>query len=165
MSSVVKEIVTNISSYYEIYEKKQVKNNTKTDTTLEIKSYVNKNVEDITRDLETNGFKPIVIGTGKKIIKQYPKKGSIITNKSKIFLITNDEEIKMPDFTGYSINEVNTLCSLLNIKVSYKGTGYVYRQTIAKDSEITDDELIVYLKDLITNKEVGQPEESEKKDE
>ena len=165
MSSVVKEIVTNISSYYEIYEKKQVKNNTKTDTSLELKSYINKNTEDIIKDLETKGFKPVVIGTGKKIIKQYPKKGSIITNKSKIFLITNDEDIKMPDFTGYSINEVNTLCSLLNIKVSYQGTGYVYKQTIPKDSEITDDELIVYLKDLITNKEVDQPEETEKKDE
>ena len=45
----------------------------------------------------------------------------------------------MPDITGWSSNEVITLCQLLNIKYKITGYGKVVSYSIAKDTEITND--------------------------
>lgn len=147
MTSVVKEIVTNISSYYEIYDE-----NIQTGESLKcymMDSYVNKKKEDVVSELNEFSKKLVVIGDGEKIVNQYPKKGIEVTEKDLIILVTNDSEnIKVPDFTGYSINEVKTILSYLNINYEFDGNGYVYQQSIDKDTLIVDDMTItLYFKD------------------
>ena len=89
--------------------------------------------------LKKLGLTIIKLGSGKYIINQYPEKGSAILIGNKVFLLTSDTEYKMPDITGWSSSEVQTLCKLLNIKYTIKGNGVVKSSTIASDTIITKD--------------------------
>lgn len=147
MTSVVKEIVTNISSYYEIYDGK--KEEVKKAEIFTISRYVNNKTENVVGQLKEFGINPVVIGNGDKIISQYPEVGTSVTNKDMVVLVTNDNvNLKVPNFIGYSLSEVKTLMSYLNINYEIEGNGYVYKQSIDKDTIITEEMNIkIYLRD------------------
>ena len=147
MTTLVKEIVTNISSYYEIYNGNE-ETVEKVDY-LVMDNYLNKKIEDVITKFTDFGINPIVIGEGNKIVSQYPNKNINLTKKDMVILITNDDtNIKIPDFTGYSLNEVKTILSYLDISYEIEGSGYVYKQSIAKNTLVSDDMTIkLYLKD------------------
>lgn len=152
MSSVVKEIVTNISSYYEIYD--DTTNEVEVLDMLEITSYKNKNTSEVLSTLKDFGVKTIIIGDGNKVIDHYPSKGIKITNKDLVILLTNDNNHKIPDFTGLSMNETKTLLSYLDIQYTIEGNGYVVSQSIAKDTLITDEMVLnLVLKDYYVKEE------------
>ena len=70
---------------------------------------------------------------------------------AKRMLGGDKENIKVPDFNGYSLSEVKTILSYLDINYEIEGNGYVYSQSIEKDSLIVDDMTIkIYLKDYYT---------------
>ncbi len=138
LGEVVKDIIKNISKYYNIYDFKDEENLL---STYEINNYVNHDVNEVLLELEKNNLKPIVIGNGKTIINQYPK-NSKITIGDKVFLITDSNEIKMPDLNGYSKSEVITLCNLLDIDYIINGNGYVKTQSI-KSGEIVNKKSIL----------------------
>ena len=48
----------------------------------------------------------------------------------------------MPNILGYSKNEVDLLCKLLNISVKYNGEGYVTSQSIKANELITKDSVL-----------------------
>ena len=57
----------------------------------------------------------------------------------------------MVDLTGYSKNDVITLCNLLNLDYIINGNGYVEKQSIEANSLIKDDSILeVKLKLLYT---------------
>ena len=157
MSTVVKEIVTNISSYYGIYKEKHEEG--KKADKLTVMSYINKKTNEVKANLDNFGVKTFIIGNGDKIIKQYPNNGIEITKKDKVILVTNDaKNIKMPDFKGLSLNEAKTLLAYLNLEYEIEGNGYVYKQSIAKDELVKDDmKLKLFLKE-------NYPKEDNKKD-
>ncbi len=110
MTVLVKEIVTNISSYYEIYNGNE-ETVEKVDYFV-MGNYLNKKTEDVISEFTDFGINPIVIGEGNKIVSQYPKKNINLTKKDMVILVTNDNGgIKVPDFNGYSLNEVKTILS------------------------------------------------------
>jgi len=153
MTEVVKEIVTNISSYYEIY-------NGKTEQVdkieyFKMENYNNKKIDTVLLDFNEFGIKTIVIGNGDKIINQYPSSGINLTKKDMVVLVTNDKSnIKIPDFIGYSLNEAKTILSYLNVEYVIEGNGHVYQQSVEKDTLITDDMIItLYLKDYYIKEE------------
>ena len=161
MSTVVKEIVTNISSYYDIYDgEEQVSKKLDKYTIL---SYKNKKTEDIINSLSSSGIRIVVIGEGDKVIDQYPKSGSVLTSKDMVILVTNDDtHVKVPDLNGYSLSQVKTILSYLNIKYDIQGNGYVYDQSISKDTYIDKDMTItVYLKDYYEKEEKQDEEENQ----
>ena len=79
---------------------------------------------------------PIVLGNGKYIINQYPLSGSKVISGSKVFLLTDDSTITMPDVTGWSTNEIIRFCNLINLKYTLTGYGKVISTNIAKDTVI-----------------------------
>ena len=81
-------------------------------------------------------MKVIALGEGKKIINQYPASDTVLNAGNKIILITNDSKIKMPDISGWSRNDVQTLASLIGIEVNFNGYGYVKSYSIKKDTII-----------------------------
>ena len=86
--------------------------------------------------LENTPINLVVIGNGKYIINQYPLKGGIVLENGKLFLVTNSNEITMPDMSGWSLNDVKTYCNLVGIKLEYSGYGYVTTQSIAANTTL-----------------------------
>lgn len=138
-ASAIKEIITNISKYYNIYEEEKVTIST---SQITLGNYINKSVSEIENDLKEFGVNIIKIGNGDKIIKQYPPIDTKIIKEDKVYLVTNGEKISMPNITGFSKNEVDLLSKLLNISVKYNGDGYVVSQSI-KENEIIGEESIL----------------------
>lgn len=131
LSEPIKEIIKNVSKYLNIYSKKEVENQ----EIKKINNYINKSLESTKEDLNKNNLKPIIIGDGNIIINQYPINKNI-TTEDKIFLITNSNNITLPNLKGYSKNDLEVLCNLLNITCITKGNGYVTLQSIPEGTKI-----------------------------
>lgn len=140
LSNVVKDVIKNISKYYNIYD---AEDEEKDKNNYQLENYLNKDLESVLKELEEVGIKPIVLGNGDTIINQYPKK-IVVGSEDKVFLVTNSEEITMPNLIGYSKSEVIALCELLNIEYVINGNGYVKSQSI-KASDLINKESILEL--------------------
>lgn len=136
ISNAVKEIIDNLSKYYgtEKSENTGIKI-----TEYEVENYVNKKTSLIEQNLKNQGVKYQLIGTGSKIIKQYPEEKDIITNNDTIYLITNDDAITVPNVIGLSSKVAKTLLEKLGIKVNLDGVGYVVEQSVPEQTAITDN--------------------------
>ena len=112
---------------------------------LTLDSYINKKTEDIKKDLELKGITPVVIGSGDKIISQYPSKGETVLSYDKVFLITNGDQNKMPNLTGYSRSEVIYLMNALEYDYEIDGYGYVTGQSIAAGADVGTNKVKITL--------------------
>ncbi len=101
-----------------------------------IPQYINHSVQDVTEDLKKQKLTPVILGNGKIIIDQYPKAATKTVDTAKVFLLTNGSEIKMPDVTNWSANEIIRLCNMLNLQYTLKGFGNVLSTNILKDTVI-----------------------------
>lgn len=135
LSNAIKEIVNNASKYYG-------NDDTATPeipiTEYEMPSFINKDLESTKTTLTSQGMTYTVLGTGNKVIKQYPEKGDTITNKDTVYLITNDQNLTIPNVIGLSSKVANSLLSLLGVKVNLDGIGYVTAQSIPESTPITE---------------------------
>ncbi|MBR2138920.1 MAG: penicillin-binding protein [Bacilli bacterium] len=133
--SAVKELVINVGTYLNLYDKRV----DKTGKLYTTDTYVNKSVNDVVSALDVNNMDSVVLGEGTKIINQYPPANNKLSVGSKIFLVTNDSKYIMPNIKGWSRNEVNVLATLLGFDVSFEGVGYVKSFNIEAGSEINKD--------------------------
>ena len=85
------------------------------------------------------GMAVTVIGNGDKVTKQYPSNGDKVTEGTKVFLITNDSNLTVPDLNGLSSKQAEDLLQVLGISVVLQGNGYVTGQSIASGIPITDN--------------------------
>jgi len=143
LSSVVKSVVENTSKYLNIFSKvseKVIENNI-------VDNYLNLKTSDVTKKLNKKKIDYAVVGSGDKIIGQYPERNEILDSNDKLLLVTNDKKYTMPDFIGYSKKQVRAICDMLHLKCSYDGYGYVSRQSVLKGKEIkTGSEVTFTLK-------------------
>lgn len=135
LATAIKEIVNNLSKYYGTEDQ-----NTSSIKIKEyvLENYVNKKTEDAKTSLESLGIKYTVIGSGNKIVKQYPEKNDTITSADTLYLITNDSTITVPNVIGLSSKSAQNLLKKLNIKVNLTGVGYVTEQSIQEGTPITE---------------------------
>lgn len=136
LSQAVKEIITNVSKYYNIYDEKV---DEETVSSVKISNYLNKSVTDIKNELIEQGLNPIILGDGQQIINQYPIVNTSLVSGDKVFVLTNSDNIKMPNLTGYSKSEIIALASLLNIDYFINGNGYVVSQSIKTNENVNSD--------------------------
>ena len=78
----------------------------------------------------------VIIGDGDKIIKQYPVKGTTLNVGNKVFLLTNDTKYNMPNIKDWSRNDIQTFADLINLKVTFEGTGYAESYNFKNNEEI-----------------------------
>lgn len=131
----VKSIVNNLSQYYgqDKEEDKKVKE-------YKLPSFKNKDLNSTIELLNQNGItNHQVIGKGTKVINQYPSKKVLVSSDDTIYLITNDSNITVPNVTGLSSKEAKSILKMLGIKVKLNGSGYVTKQSIAPNTQITDN--------------------------
>lgn len=139
ISNAVKEVVLNTGKYLGT-EKQEA-----TDSVIEYKipSFTNKDLEKVKTTLTNNGMNYQIIGNGTKVVKQYPSAKTIVTNKDKIYLITNDNNYVIPNVVGLSSKEAKSLLEVLDVKVKLEGSGYVKAQSISENTPITSGMEIV----------------------
>lgn len=135
LSNAIKEIVNNASKYYGNDDAAEHKVEI---TEYKVPSFTNQKLESVKTTLTSNGITYQVIGNGDKVIKQYPEKNDKITNKDTVYLITNDQNLTIPNVTGLSSKVANNLLNLLGVKVKLEGVGYVTSQSIAEATAITE---------------------------
>lgn len=137
ISTAVLEIISNLSKYYGTEVTETVGEKI---TSYTMPSYKNKKLEDVSKTLTDNGIgSVVVIGNGAKVIDQYPPKGTTIVNKDRVFLLTNDNSIKVPNVKGYSSKEAKELLKLCGIKTSFTGNGYVVNQSVEAGVDVTNN--------------------------
>ena len=135
LSNAIKEIVYNASKYYGNDDTASAKIEV---TDYEVPSLINKDLESVKTTLTAAGMKYQTIGNGTKVVKQYPEQSDTITNQDTIYLITNDQNLTMPNLVGLSSKVANSLLNLLGVKVKLDGVGYVTAQSIAPNTKITE---------------------------
>ena len=130
IAPAIKDVVVNVSKYLNI------DTNSSSDEKYIVEDYSNKIVTDIKRNLEEKEIRVITLGTGNKIISQYPSKGISLYNDDLVVLLTNDYNKTMIDFTGLSYKEVKLILELMDVEYNLTGYGYAYSQNIPSGNKV-----------------------------
>ena len=141
IASPVKEVLINTAKYLSIEEK--VTEN----KSIELEDYSNKLVTDVKKELTDNGIKVITLGNGSKIINQYPLAGLKVYKNDLVVLLTDNDNKKMPNFTGLSYKEVKEILNLMKVEYELSGYGYAGNQNIPP-GETIDKKVIIEFKGL-----------------
>lgn len=140
MKDVIGDLIVNISKYLELDTKAEEQVPSLKKYTMP--SFINKNKTEVVETLKNEQLNYTVIGNGTKIIKQFPSATVKVSELDKIFLITNDTNITMPNLIGYSITEAKTLLDLLDITYEIEGNGYIVNQSIATGTPIKKEDSV-----------------------
>ncbi|MCM3078442.1 penicillin-binding protein [Brevibacillus invocatus] len=94
-----------------------------------------------------------VIGTGTKIVEQYPAPYSKVVSGQQIVLVTDRVQgTKMPDLTGKSLRDVMEFTSILHMQVKPTGVGFVAQQSIPPGTQLQGGETL-----MVTLKSESEP--------
>lgn len=140
MQSVIQDFVKNVSKYLDLDTEEEEK--VAALKKYSLPSFINKTTNEVVNTLKNEKLNYIVIGNGAKIIKQYPSKDTKVSELDKIYLITNDANITMPNLIGYSISEAKTLLNLLDISYEIEGNGYVTSQSISTNTILKKEDIV-----------------------
>ncbi|USS85527.1 penicillin-binding protein [Fructilactobacillus myrtifloralis] len=88
-------------------------------------------------ELQKQKVNSVVIGTGATVQQQSPAPKAPADLSARVLLRT-DGQLKMPDLTGWSKEEVEELARLVNLQVNYNGTGHVKDQSIKPNQDFAE---------------------------
>ncbi|MGE7948258.1 penicillin-binding protein [Lysinibacillus sp. NPDC093688] len=128
-----------------------------------IQDYTGKSAEAIQVELQNDGLKPIIVGSGGKIIDQYPKGPQKLVKGNFVFLKTAGDVV-LPDFTSWSLRNVLAFKALADLEIEVVGEGFVASQSVSAGTVISDrSPIVVKLKTPAESfiKEVETPSEGE----
>lgn len=130
-AKVITTAIEEIASYAKLTESKSDADPSKI---IKLDNYISKNLDTTLEELKNKKINIITIGNGKYIINQYPLKNKNLLSGEKLFLLTNNKEIKMENLKGWSLSEVKTYCNLIGLNLEYSGYGYVINQSIEENT-------------------------------
>lgn len=139
MGNMTKNIVESIAKYKNLSERESNKDESKYVT---LKSYLNKNVDNVKEEIESLNLIPIIIGDGNVVTNQYPVNNKNIIINSKVYLKTNGENINMIDISGWTRTEVITLMNFMGVDYEINGTGKVVSTNIMPGNKISEKLII-----------------------
>ncbi|MBQ2873254.1 MAG: PASTA domain-containing protein [Bacilli bacterium] len=139
IAPAVKDIIVNLSKYYNIDSKNNL------DSGYELDDYVNKSITTVKKVLEEKNIKVLILGNGNKIIGQYPSTNATLYKGDKVVLLTNNYKLDMIDFNEMSYKDADNILKLMGVEYKLEGYGYVYEQNIPIGNKI-DKEVILKLK-------------------
>ena len=151
ISEPVVDVIKNIAKYKNINTAKKEDN--KNIKQYKINNYINKTKEDVLKDISEKKLNPIIIGDGERIIDYYPKDKTITSDR--VILITNGQNIVLPNMINWSKRETKYLLDYFNIKYTLTGNGYVKTQSIKEGTPISPDiELQITLENKLPKEQV-----------
>ena len=118
---------------------------------VSVSNVISSNVKEAEKKLTALGLKVKVLGSGEKVMTQYPAPETLITEGGIVYLFTDKESqetlLTVPDFTGMTVKQANKKAAEagLNIRLygNYAGSGAkVVKQSIVKDSKVTPGTII-----------------------
>ncbi|TQR38403.1 penicillin-binding protein [Lysinibacillus sphaericus] len=107
-----------------------------------IQDYTGQSAEAIQVELANDGLKPVIVGSGGKIIDQYPKGPQKLVKGNFVFLKT-EGKITLPDFTNWSLRNVLAFKTMANLEIEVVGEGFVASQSVSAGTVISDSSPIV----------------------
>lgn len=107
-----------------------------------IQDYTGQSADAIQVELANDGLKPIIVGSGGKIIDQYPKGPQKLVKGNFVFLKT-EGKITLPDFTNWSLRNVLAFKTMANLEIEVVGEGFVASQSVSAGTVISDSSPIV----------------------
>jgi penicillin-binding protein 2B len=110
--------------------------------TYEMPSLVNHSMTYAEQQLDGKKVKVVKIGEGSNVIDQYPLRGTVVNSNDRVFLVTNDTSIKMPDMTGWTRKDLTAFWQLTGISIQTDGYGKVVSQNQNVGNTITKDTVI-----------------------
>ncbi|WIM39030.1 penicillin-binding transpeptidase domain-containing protein [Paenibacillus sp. PK4536] len=91
-----------------------------------------KMLADAKKKLLADGISYTTVGSGTKVVKQYPASGAAMTGGQTIYLMTEDPtKMSIPDLKGESLRDALQILSLMKVEVTATGEGYVSEQVEA----------------------------------
>ncbi|WP_008825736.1 penicillin-binding transpeptidase domain-containing protein [Haloplasma contractile] len=115
---------------------------------ITIDDYTDHNVLLVEQELTSLGIDVLILGNGNRVVNQSIKKNGHVSIGGKLILLTEGNDYRMLDLTGWALRDVVSLANLLELDVNYTGHGIVYRQSIYPDTVFKEgDSLTVYLND------------------
>ncbi len=88
-------------------------------------TYVGLSVDEAVSTIDSQGFTYTVRGYGDKVLAQVPQAGTIIPQGGNVVLYTDEDcvkdQVEVPDFKGYGVNDVYYLASIYDVNVSISG--------------------------------------------
>lgn len=136
LATAVKNLVKNISKYKNIYEEQKEAEEIRS---LTLKSYTGFKTKDVLKDLENYNLNPIVLGEGEQIVKQIPTAKTTLVEQDKLFFLTNETDIKMPNIMAWSKRDVEDFANLVNVTLEEEGNGYVREFSIEEGTKLEEN--------------------------
>ena len=130
MAPAIKEVLVNVDKSLDI------KSSNDRDNGYEIVDYTNNITTEVVKELTDNNLRVITLGTGKKIINQYPDKDTKVYKNNLVILLTSDYDKSMIDFNGLSYKEAKSVLDLMGVSYNLSGYGYVVSQNIEVGAKI-----------------------------
>jgi penicillin-binding protein 2B len=145
-TQAVQHIFRKLSMTYGIYSEENEPIVTTPVVEIQLPNFINRNVLSFLTWNVPWDMPISIIGNGERVINQYPDANSTILNSQRLFILTDGNEITMPDMTGWSRKDVTTFWLLSNRAVVIEGSGLVSSQNIDPGTILTDEsELSVIL--------------------
>lgn len=76
------------------------------------------------------------IGDGATVISQFPLENTTIISKQNLFLLTDGNNVTLPNMIGWSRKDVAVFAQLSGLDVSYQGSGKVSKQSLSEGAPI-----------------------------
>lgn len=140
VAPAIKSVLVNTAKYLAIDD---IKNERES---IVLEDYSNQVVTNVKENLKTKDINVIVLGTGNKIVRQYPHKDITVYSEDKVYLLTNNYNKEAIDFKGLSYKEALSVLNLMDVEYKIEGTGYVYEQSIKKGEKVKD-KIVLKLKE------------------
>jgi penicillin-binding protein 2B len=163
VSQIFNAIMKNSLQYLSI-EPNEGNQSNKFDHSIKLDDYSGKSANTVVKELESKGIKPVLIGTGDRIIEHYPLAGKEVLKNEIIFLKT-EGAITIPDMTGWSRVEVLRFANAAGLdKVSISGLGFTTTQSIPTGESINENSNLVVKLEQPTSTFEDEDEHNEEKD-
>jgi len=130
----VKQLEKTIASALNLNENKKVEE-VKT-VISKLDNFVNHSLDYVKEKQTKQEFDLILIGNGDTVIKQYPNADSSIVSNQKVFVLTSQDSILMPNMKGWTRSEVTAFWDLTGIAITINGSGRVTKQNIVVATQI-----------------------------
>lgn len=131
IAPMIKEVEKNITKYLNI------ESSSKEDEAYQMEAFYNKKTKDAVSVLEGKKVRVVVLGSGDKVISQYPSEGSNVYQNDLVILKTNKSDIKMLNLLNYSKKDAINILKFMGVEYEISGSGYVYEQSINEGEDIT----------------------------